>query len=126
MASNHNSRSCFKVTPSCLPVPGVDITEYKKTLVQRFGNPGVKDQVQRLAEDGSTKIGNQMVPIILENVEAGRQTTYLAKAMATYISYMTGKVLHVFMCHCRRCCAPDPVSLLLTFTIVLLGIVTTT
>ena len=31
-----------------------------------------------------------MVPIILENVAAGREITCLAKAMATYISYMTG------------------------------------
>ena len=31
-----------EVSPSCLPVPGVDIADYKKTLVQRFGNPGVK------------------------------------------------------------------------------------
>jgi mannitol-1-phosphate/altronate dehydrogenase len=79
-----------EVTPSCLPVPGVDLEAYKKTLIERFGNPGVKDQVQRLAEDGSTKIGNQMVPIILENVAAGRDTGYLATALASYISYMTG------------------------------------
>jgi len=83
-----------EVQPSCLPVPGVDIAEYKGVLCERFANPGVKDQVQRLAEDGSTKIGNQMVPIVLDNLKAGRSNECLAASMAAYMSYMTGLDMH--------------------------------
>jgi mannitol 2-dehydrogenase len=79
-----------EVQPSCLPVPGVDMQDYKDTLLKRFGNAGVKDQIQRLAEDGSTKMGNVMLPIIRENLEAGRSVRHLATAIAAYASYMTG------------------------------------
>jgi mannitol 2-dehydrogenase len=79
-----------EVQPSCLPVPGVCMEEYKATLLTRFGNAGVADQIQRLAEDGSTKMGNQMLPIIRENLEAGRSVSHLATAVAAYTSYMTG------------------------------------
>lgn len=39
-----------------VPAPGnTDLDEYKKTLIERFGNPAVSDQVARLCMDGLSK-----------------------------------------------------------------------
>jgi mannitol 2-dehydrogenase len=79
-----------EVRPSCLAVPGVCLDTYQAKLLERFGNTGVADQLQRLAEDGSTKMGNQMRPIVAENLEAGRPVAVSAIAVAAYLQYMTG------------------------------------
>ena len=45
-----------EVTPLLPPVPGVDLEDYKNTLIERFSNPAVKDQLLRIGTDGSAKI----------------------------------------------------------------------
>src|SRR5690606_38004840 len=50
------------ITGTLSPVPGIDLTAYKDKLISRFANPSISDQVQRLAEDGSQKIRNAIVP----------------------------------------------------------------
>jgi len=79
-----------EITPTIPAVPGVELAPYKKTLRERFGNPGIKDQVQRIAQDGSSKIANQMVPIIQENIAAGRSVLRSAALVGAYIQYMSG------------------------------------
>lgn len=71
------------------PVPGVDIDEYKDTLVKRFSNTNIKDQVQRLAQDGSAKLYNTMKDPILELLAAGKPLDTVALAIAAYGRYMT-------------------------------------
>jgi mannitol 2-dehydrogenase len=40
-----------KVTPTLQPVPGIDLDEYKKTLIERFSNPKIRDrQAKRVPE----------------------------------------------------------------------------
>jgi mannitol 2-dehydrogenase len=33
-----------EVTPTLQPVPGIDLDEYKKTLLERFSNPKTRDR----------------------------------------------------------------------------------
>ncbi len=35
----------FEVTPILDSVPGIDLSQYRATLLERFGNPNIKDQV---------------------------------------------------------------------------------
>src|SRR3977135_3495579 len=37
-----------EATPTLKPVPGIDLPDYKRTLIERFANPGVKDTIVRL------------------------------------------------------------------------------
>jgi mannitol 2-dehydrogenase len=37
------------VTPQLAPVPGIDLTDYKNTLVARFSNQAIADQLERCA-----------------------------------------------------------------------------
>ena len=36
-----------EATPTLKPVPGIDLPDYKSTLIERFANPGVKDTIAR-------------------------------------------------------------------------------
>ena len=40
-------------TPTLEPVPGVDLDDYKATLIERFSNPEVRDTVARLCAESS-------------------------------------------------------------------------
>lgn len=55
-----------EITKSLNPVPGVDLDEYKDQLIDRFSNRYIKDQLLRLASDGSKKISNAIVKPLLE------------------------------------------------------------
>jgi mannitol 2-dehydrogenase len=33
-----------EVTPTLQPVPGIDLDDYKKTLIERFSNPKIRDR----------------------------------------------------------------------------------
>ena len=45
-----------EVTPLLSKVPGVDLGEYKKTLIERFANPAIRDQLSRIGMYGSSGI----------------------------------------------------------------------
>jgi len=78
------------ITP-CIPeVPGVDVEEYKNILIERFSNPAISDQIQRLAMDGSEKIPNALVPPIEYHLEHGTSSRYLAFAVAAWYRYLRG------------------------------------
>lgn len=45
-----------EVVTTVPPVAGVDLEQYQFSLITRFSNVHICDQVQRLAEDGSMKV----------------------------------------------------------------------
>jgi mannitol 2-dehydrogenase len=79
-----------EVAPTVPRVPGVDITAYKATLVQRFSNPAIRDQVRRLAEDGSKKIRNFVVPPLEDRLSSGGSIQCIAFALAAWFRYLRG------------------------------------
>jgi mannitol-1-phosphate/altronate dehydrogenase len=70
------------ITPTLPNVPGIDLDEYKDKLIKRFSNPAISDQVQRLAEDGSQKIPNAILPCITHQLETGGSIKYTILALA--------------------------------------------
>jgi len=83
-------RYMTEIEPAVGAVPGVDLRDYEATLVERFSNPAVADQVLRLCEDGSTKIPNMMLAPIAELVAEGRPCTHGAFALAAWIRFLRG------------------------------------
>ncbi len=76
------------VTPF-VPVPaGVDIEEYKETLLIRFSNAAVSDQVSRLCGDGIAKFAVYIVPILRKMLAGGKDTIRLAFLLASYYKYL--------------------------------------
>ena len=42
--------------PTLLPVPGIDLAEYKATLITRFANTAIKDTVERVNTDAPLNV----------------------------------------------------------------------
>jgi fructuronate reductase/mannitol 2-dehydrogenase len=79
-----------EMTPLLPPVPGVDLDDYKRTLVERFANPKIRDDLQRLCRRGSTKVPSYLLASIAESREAGRPHDLLTLAVAGWLRYLHG------------------------------------
>lgn len=80
----------FEVTPILPAVPGIDLTEYKKTLVERFSNPNIKDQATRICSDGSGKMPKFILPSIRDCIARGSPFSRLALCVAAWIRFLQG------------------------------------
>ena len=77
-----------EVLPSVPDVPGMDLSEYRPTLIERFANPAISDQIQRLAEDGSTKIPNAVFSFLTGHLETGAKIDLTVFALACWFRYL--------------------------------------
>jgi mannitol 2-dehydrogenase len=78
------------VTPQLSAVPGIDLTEYKNTLVARFSNQAIADQLERVCSDGSSKFPKFTVPTINRLIADGRETRRAALVVAAWALYLKG------------------------------------
>ena len=76
--------------PTLRPVPGVDLDHYANQLIERFSNPEVRDTVARLCSDGSDLIPKFLLPVIREQLAAGRPFTRSAAVIASWARYAEG------------------------------------
>jgi mannitol 2-dehydrogenase len=79
-----------EIMPLLPPVPGVDLDAYQRTLLDRFANPRISDQLSRLAARGSTKMPAYLLPSLIEAREQGRPATLLTLAVAAWFCYLRG------------------------------------
>ncbi len=77
-----------EVTPVVPNIPGVSVTEYKSSLVERFSNPTINDQLTRVCSEGSAKLPKWLLPSILELLEQRRPTILLNLVVAAWIFYL--------------------------------------
>ena len=80
-----------EVTPLLPPVPGIDLIDYKATLLHRFDNPAIKDQITRLCLNGSGKFPQYLLPSLRKAIESGRPHRLLTLALASWMRYLTGE-----------------------------------
>lgn len=79
------------ITPY-VPAPGnINLDEYKQTLVERFGNSSVSDQVARLCFDGLAKFPVYIIPNLTKMVKDGKDLTRVAYLFASYYDYLKYK-----------------------------------
>ena len=76
-----------EATPTLLPVPGVDIDEYKAQLIERFSNSQVRDTVARLAAESSDRIPKWLLPVVHQQLNADGQVTLSAAIVASWARY---------------------------------------
>ena len=76
------------VTPY-VPAPGsVNLEEYKRTLIERFGNSSVSDQIARLCFDGISKFPVYIVPNLGKMFAGGKDLVRMAFLTAVYRDYL--------------------------------------
>ncbi|HWQ15428.1 MAG TPA: mannitol dehydrogenase family protein [Roseiflexaceae bacterium] len=79
-----------EVAPLLPPVPGIDLAGYQRTLLARFANPKIRDQVARICTDGSDRMPKFLLPSLAEALEQGRPHRLLTLAVAGWIRYLRG------------------------------------
>ncbi|EKT79622.1 mannitol dehydrogenase [Rhodococcus opacus M213] len=79
-----------EATPTLAPVPGVDLDDYKRTLIERFSNPEIRDTVARLCAESSDRIPKWLLPVIRENLVADRPIRLSAAIVASWARYAEG------------------------------------
>lgn len=82
------------VTPQLPSVPGIDLESYKDTLIERFSNQAIADQLERVCSDGSSKFPKFTVPtinrLILDEGNLDRASLVVA-AWALYLQGSAGE-----------------------------------
>ncbi|PJJ55578.1 mannitol dehydrogenase family protein [Compostimonas suwonensis] len=76
--------------PTLSPVPGIDLDEYQLTLIERFSNAAIKDTLARLAVDASDRIPAFLLPVVRDNLAAGRPVAVSAAIVASWARYAEG------------------------------------
>lgn len=78
------------VTPQLAPVPGIDLTDYRNTLIERFSNQAIADQLERVCSDGSSKFPKFTVPTINTLIRDGGDLNRAALVVAAWALYLRG------------------------------------
>jgi mannitol 2-dehydrogenase len=73
-----------EVTPHLPAVPGIDLVQYRRTLADRFSNPVLRDQLARIAADGSDRMPKFVLPSILDALARGGSVRALVFAVAAW------------------------------------------
>jgi len=79
-----------EATPTLAPVPGVDLDEYKHTLIERFSNPEVRDTIARLCAESSDRIPKWLLPVIRQQLATGGEIRRSAAVVASWARYAEG------------------------------------
>lgn len=79
-----------EIAPLLAPVPGIDLDTYQQTLIERFSNPKIGDQLARICMDGSAKVPKFVVPALHDALDAGRPHRWLTLALAGWLRYLAG------------------------------------
>ncbi len=74
--------------PTLPPVRGIDLPQYKATLVERFANPAIKDTVERVNTDAPLNI---LLDPIRDRLRAGQSVDLLALALAAWLRRVRGE-----------------------------------
>jgi fructuronate reductase len=73
-----------------LELPGDAIVDYRQALLARFANPRMRDQLARIAADGSVKLPVRIMPTVRAERAAGRIPLGCATTLAAWVLHLRG------------------------------------
>jgi mannitol 2-dehydrogenase len=77
----------IEATPVLDRVEGIDLEAYKDSLIERFGNPNIKDKLARICLESSAKLPKFLIPTIHENLARGGSIKYATLVIAAWCLY---------------------------------------
>lgn len=80
-----------EVTPTLGDLEGIDLGNYKTSLLERFGNINIKDQIDRICSESSAKFPIFILPTINAQLEDKGDITNAAFVVAAWAIYSLGK-----------------------------------
>ncbi len=63
----------LEATPNIAHLEGIDLDKYKDSLIIRFQNKYIKDQISRICEQSSSKIPKFILPVICDHLKKSDQ-----------------------------------------------------
>lgn len=110
------------LSPAQRPSP-VDLPAYRDQVLERFGNPGMRDTNQRVAADGFTKLAGFIAPTVRERLAQGAAIDAVAMLPALFLAFLQrwhhGMLAYAYQDQAMDpatahgiCAAPDPVAAL--------------
>lgn len=79
------------ITPYVPAPSNTDLNVYKQTLIERFGNRSVSDQLARLCFDGASKYPVYVMPNLIKMIRDHADLTRVAFSIAAYRHYLKYK-----------------------------------
>ncbi|WP_127481136.1 mannitol dehydrogenase family protein [Nocardioides pantholopis] len=76
--------------PTLDPVPGVDLGDYRRTLLSRFGNASIADTLARQRVDASERIPKFLLPVLREQLRTGGEIRRATLAVAAWAHCAAG------------------------------------
>lgn len=77
----------LEATPVLDTVEGINLDEYKDSLIYRFGNPNIKDNLARICLESSAKLPKFLISTIHENLAKGGSIKYATLVIAAWCLY---------------------------------------
>jgi D-arabinitol 4-dehydrogenase len=72
----------------CLSPSPIDLAAYRDVVLDRFGNPAIRDTNQRVAADGFSKIPGFIAPTVRERLAAGQAIDSVAMLPALFLAFL--------------------------------------
>lgn len=80
------------ITPYVPAPANTDLELYKQTLIERFGNRSVSDQISRLCADGASKYPVYVMPNLISMIRDNADMTRVAFSIASYRHYLKYRI----------------------------------
>jgi D-arabinitol 4-dehydrogenase len=72
----------------CLQPSPIDLAAYRDVVLERFGNPAIRDTNARVAMDGFSKIPGFIAPTVRERLARGESIASTAMLPALFLAYL--------------------------------------
>ncbi|TRZ86132.1 MAG: mannitol dehydrogenase family protein [Streptomycetaceae bacterium] len=79
-----------EAVPTLAKIPGIDLNEWGQIVIERFGNPQIKDKLTRICAETSDRIPKFVLPVVKDQLAAGRSAKICAAVLASWARYVLG------------------------------------
>ena len=76
-----------EATPILGNIEGIDLEDYKDSLLERFANPNIKDSVSRICSESSAKLPKFLMATIQDNLATGGSIKFATLVIAAWCYY---------------------------------------
>lgn len=79
-----------EATPTLPALPGIDLADYRRTLLRRFANSHLPDSLERTCTDGSDRIPKFVLPVVRDRLSHGGDISVAVTAVAAWARHLEG------------------------------------
>ena len=79
-----------EVVPSFAPPDGADLSDYGRTVRERFASPTVRDSLERICAQTSDRIPTFVLPVVRDRLDADGDVRLAALVVASWARYAEG------------------------------------